>query len=358
MGWTTLLTSTEMTQLHAADSNRGSNTPPPVRLVDRFGRLHRSLRLSVTDRCNLRCFYCMPEFGAEFAARETLLTFEEIHRIVHLLATRCGIRDLRLTGGEPLVRKELPKLIEMISAIDGIDDLSLTTNGILLEQFALDLRDAGLQRLNISIDTLDEQVFQRVSRRKGIQQVVRGIDAAIDCGFETIKLNTTAIKGVTQSEIVSLVQFAIERGVQIRFIEFMPLDTDRNWQIEEVLSGDEIRAIIENHFGPLEPVKRPQDSQPATDFRLSDGSKIGLIQSVSKPFCQACDRIRMTADGAIRNCLFSQNEFSIRDRLRAGATDDEILDQFRIAVAAKAPSHGIGEENFSQPQRPMYSIGG
>ncbi|WP_372895256.1 GTP 3',8-cyclase MoaA [Stieleria sp.] len=343
-------------------------TPPPAErptdslisdpLVDRFGRVHRSLRISVTDRCNLRCFYCMPEFGAEFAARETLLTFEEIQRIADVLTSRCGIRDIRLTGGEPLVRKDLPRLVEMLASIDALDDLSLTTNGILLEQFAEPLRRAGLKRLNISIDTLDEVNFQKVSRRSGIDQVIRGIDAAIATGFETIKLNTTAVKGVTESEIISLVKFAMQRNVQIRFIEFMPLDTDRSWRTENVLSGETIGAMIERAFGPLVPVPPPIASQPASDFRLPGGHSIGLIQSVTKPFCDACDRIRLTADGAIRNCLFSQQEFSIRDLLRGGLHDDELVDQFRRAVAAKAAGHGIDDGDFAPPERPMYSIGG
>ena len=327
-------------------------------LTDTFGRVHNNLRISVTDRCNIRCFYCMPEIGAEFAPRDSLLTFEEILRTANLLATRCGIRDIRLTGGEPLVRKDIAQLIAMLSSISTLQDLSLTTNGILLGSFAEPLRRAGLKRLNISIDTLDETTFQNISRRRGVKQVIEGIDAAIASGFEVIKLNTTAVKGVTETEIVSLVRFAIDRKVQIRFIEFMPLDTDRSWRTENVLGGDSIRAIIEKNFGPLTPIPPPQSSQPASDFALPGGSKVGLIQSVTKPFCDSCDRIRLTADGAIRNCLFSQTEYSIRDLLRSGASDDELIEQFRTAVAAKASGHGIDEGTFSPPERPMYSIGG
>ncbi|MCO8122643.1 GTP 3',8-cyclase MoaA [Stieleria sp. TO1_6] len=335
-------------------------------LIDRFGRRHTSLRLSVTDRCNLRCFYCMPEHGAQFAPRESLLTFEEITRIVSLLASRCGIRDLRLTGGEPLVRRDLPELVRMISKIDGIKDLSLTTNGLLLPEFARPLRDAGMKRLNISIDTLDEQTFQKISRRQGIDKVIAGIDAAIACGFEVIKLNTTAVRGIAESEIVSLVRFAVDRGVQIRFIEFMPLDTDRSWRTTDVLSGDAIRDIIERELGPLVAVAPPNPSQPASEFEFvgastetgAAGQRIGLIQSVSKPFCESCDRIRVTADGSIRNCLFSQQEFSLRDLLRSGADDDQLVNRFRTAVDAKAAGHGITEGTFSPPDRPMYSIGG
>ncbi|WP_436717698.1 GTP 3',8-cyclase MoaA [Roseiconus lacunae] len=326
-------------------------------LVDRFGRRHRSLRLSVTDRCNLRCSYCMPAEGAEFVPRSTLLTFEEITRVVTLVSCRYGIHDVRLTGGEPLVRRELPKLVKMLAEIPSVKDLSLTTNAMLLESMAVPLRSAGLTRLNISIDTLDEVTFETLTRRKGFHSVLRGIDAAIAAGFERIKLNTTAIRGVTEKEVVRLVNFAIEKGVQIRFIEFMPLDADRNWTHGGVLRGDEIRQIIESHFGRLTECG-DRDSQPATDYLLNQEVSIGLIESVSKPFCDACDRIRLTADGSIRNCLFSQQEFHLRELLRGGADDEAILEQFTNAIAAKAASHAIGEAGFSQPQRPMYSIGG
>ncbi|OUT62413.1 MAG: GTP 3',8-cyclase MoaA [Rhodopirellula sp. TMED11] len=331
---------------------------PAFPLIDRFGRLHRSLRVSVTDRCNLRCFYCMPEHGAEFAKRETLLSFEEIHRLVDLLVTRCGIRDVRLTGGEPLARKDFPVLVEMLAGVNGLKDLSLTTNGILLDEFAGPLRQAGLQRLNISLDTVDEQTFQQISRRKGIDKVIAGIDAAIETGFQQIKLNTTAIKGVTESQVISLVRFAMERGVQIRFIEFMPLDTDQQWRRQSVLSGQEIRAIIEAEFGAMQTVNEVPDSQPAREFRLGSGHEIGLIQSVTTPFCEACDRIRLTADGSIRNCLFSQQEFPLRDAMRGGASDDEVLQMIAQAIEAKAAGHGINEAEFKPPERPMYSIGG
>ncbi|WP_231741940.1 GTP 3',8-cyclase MoaA [Stieleria varia] len=350
----------------SANSNQLSGSPVklPVSdnvsmpLIDVFGRVHRSLRISVTDRCNLRCFYCMPETGAEFAPREKLLTFEEIERLVSLLVDRCGIHSVRITGGEPLVRRDLDRLIKMLAALDRLDDLSLTTNGLLLAEQAERLRDSGLRRLNISLDTVDEATFLRISRRKGIDQVISGIDAALRVGFDSIKLNTTAMKGITQTEIVDLVRFAIERDVELRFIEFMALDTDRAWQKADVLSGDEIRAIIESHFGKLTERDRPHASQPAESFQLSGGARIGLIRSVSVPFCNACDRLRLTADGAIRNCLFAQNEFPIRDKMRGGASDEELLDVIVTAVSAKAAGHGMNDVFFSPPDRPMYSIGG
>ncbi|OYP38304.1 GTP 3',8-cyclase MoaA [Rhodopirellula sp. MGV] len=328
-----------------------------IKLIDRFRRLHRSLRLSVTDRCNLRCSYCMPAEGAIFVPRPTLLTFEEITRVVRLLSNRCGITDVRLTGGEPLVRRELPKLVAMLADLGTLTDLSLTSNAMLLEPMAAELRQAGLRRINISIDTLDEATFRRLTRRDGLDKVLRGIDAAINAGFENIKLNATAIRGITESEVIDLVQFAIEKGVQIRFIEFMPLDADRNWTNDGVLTGDDIRQRIESHFGALIP-HRTSTSQPATDYLIDGKLAFGLIESVTKPFCNACDRIRMTADGSIRNCLFSQQEYPLRDLLRDGASDDAIVRQFIAAVNAKESGHGIGETNFAPPDRPMYSIGG
>lgn len=331
---------------------------PSSPLVDQFGRRHTSLRLSVTDRCNLRCFYCMPETGAQFAPRDTLLTFEEIERVTKLLVSHCGIRDVRVTGGEPLVRKSIPGLIERLSSIPLIEDLSMTTNGMLLREFARPLKEAGLNRLNISLDTVDESRFQEISRRKNIDQVIDGIDAAIECQFDLIRLNTTAIKGITEKEIVSLIEFAGSRNVQIRFIEFMGLDTDRSWKTDSVLSGASIREIIERSFGPMTAVSPPHESQPASDFRLEGGQAVGLIQSVTAPFCQACNRIRLTADGAIRNCLFADEEYSLRDSMRGGASDEDLVAQFRDAVWAKKAGHQMQTQSFRPPERPMYSIGG
>jgi cyclic pyranopterin phosphate synthase len=326
-------------------------------LVDRFGRIHTSVRLSVTDRCNIRCFYCMPEVEAEFVARDRLLTFEEIHRLATLLVVRAGVRDLRITGGEPLVRRELPSLIEMLSQIPGLADLSLTTNGMLLADQAHQLRMAGLQRLNISIDTLDEDVFQKITRREGLHKTIEGIDAAIDCGFESVKLNALAIRGITENEVVRLVEFALSRGVTLRFIEFMPLDTDRAWKKENVLTGDMLLSIVCEHFGEVDEVPRPDPSQPAEEFSIESG-RLGIIRSVTAPFCQACNRLRITADGSVRNCLFSQDETPLRDRMRSGASDEELLAQIQACVDQKAAAHGINEDGFLPPERPMYSIGG
>ena len=340
--------------MHSTE-NQPSSKPLP--LVDRFGRAHTSVRMSVTDRCNIRCFYCMPEVDAQFVARDRLLTFEEIERLARLLVTRAGVTDIRITGGEPLVRRQLPKLIAMLSSIDGLEDLSLTTNGVLLAEHAQALRDAGLMRLNISLDTLDEEVFRTIARRDGLQKTIDGIDAAIRCGFDSIKLNALAIQGITENEVVRLIEFALQRDVALRFIEFMPLDTDRAWQRDRVLTGDQLLAIICDHFGNVSELSRPHPSQPAEDFAVA-GGRIGIIRSVTAPFCQACNRLRITADGAIRNCLFAQSETPIRDLMRAGATDQQLLAQFSRSVSEKAASHGIDGEEFSPPDRPMYAIGG
>lgn len=326
-------------------------------LVDSFGRVHTSVRLSVTDRCNIRCFYCMPESNAQFVPRDRLLSFEELHRVSELLVKRCGIRDIRITGGEPLVRRELDSLIAMLVGIDGLEDLSLTTNGILLAEQAASLRKAGLKRINVSLDTLDESVFQQITRRKGLEKTIAGIDAAIAEGFDSVKLNALAIRGITEKEVVQLVDFAFERHVVLRFIEFMPLDCDKAWQQENVLSGDALLEIIRAQYGEVHALPRDNPSQPAEDFAVA-GGRIGIIRSVSEPFCQSCNRIRITADGSIRNCLFAQTETPIRELMRGGAGDDALISEIRDCVMSKAASHGINRPGFVAPDRPMYAIGG
>jgi cyclic pyranopterin phosphate synthase len=329
----------------------------PTRLIDRFGRLHTSVRLSVTDRCNIRCFYCMPAVDAEFVERSRLLSFEEIARLARLLVIRCGVRDIRLTGGEPLVRRQLDRLIAMLSGIEGLVDLSLTTNGILLGEQAQALRRSGLKRINISLDTLDEEVFQRISRRSGLEKTIAGIDRAIECGFESIKLNALAIRGITEQEVGRLVEFALQRRVTIRFIEFMPLDADRAWRTDNVLDGDSLLQMIESRFGKVEPIPREDPAQPAEEF-LVGGGRVGIIRSVTVPFCDQCNRLRITADGSIRNCLFAKSETPLRDLMRAGASDDELLAKIQQAIAEKKAAHGIDQSGFEPPERPMYAIGG
>ena len=300
----------------------------------------------------------MPESDAHFVPRDWLLSFEELHRLADLLVRSAGVRDVRITGGEPLVRRQLDRLIRMLAGIDALKDLSLTTNGILLAEHAGRLRDAGLKRVNISLDTLDEESFQRISRRRGVDQVIKGIDAAIDCGFESVKLNTIAIRGITEREVIRLIEFACSRDVALRFIEFMPLDSDRAWQQSSVLSGDELLSMIEDHFGPLAARSRLHASQPAEEFELTSGHRVGIIRSVTAPFCSACNRIRITADGSIRNCLFAQDEVPLRDLMRSGASDEQLLSEIRRCVAAKKAGHGIDSDDFSPPDRPMHAIGG
>jgi len=327
-------------------------------LLDHYDRLHRNLRISITDRCNIRCFYCMPDESIIFKPKAEILTFEEIERFVRVLAT-AGVNKLRLTGGEPLVRAHLPDLVSRLAAIDGIDDLALTTNGILLADQAELLKKAGLQRINISLDTLSAETFQRITRRSGLDRVLAGIAAAQEAGFEKVRLNAIAIRGLTENEIVPLGHFARRHNVELRFIEFMPLDAENQWQSDQVLSGTAIRQQLEATFGALEPVERLDSSQPAVDYKFADGGgQIGFINPVSQPFCSDCNRLRLTAEGQVRNCLFSTTEWDARELLRDGSSDQQILDLVRDCVAHKKPGHGIDTDQFEKPARAMYQIGG
>jgi cyclic pyranopterin phosphate synthase len=327
-------------------------------LVDGFGRRHTSLRISVTDRCNIRCFYCMPNENVVFRPREELLSFEEIARVVRALVP-LGMTKLRLTGGEPLVRVDLSQLVRMLADVPGIRDLALTTNGMLLAEQAGALKAAGLTRINISLDALREEVFQRIARRPGLDRVLAGIAAAQAAGFDQIRLNAVAMRGITEDEILPLVAFARERNLELRFIEFMPLDAEQHWTSDDVLTGQEIRRRVEAAFGPLTAGDRSDASQPAVDFRFTDGRGVlGFINSVSEPFCESCNRLRLTAEGQVRNCLFSTVEWDARALLRGGASDEDLRDLFRECVAAKAPAHGIGSAEFHRPERAMYQIGG
>jgi cyclic pyranopterin phosphate synthase len=330
---------------------------PAAPLVDGFGRRHTSLRISVTDRCNIRCFYCMPAEGVVFRPRDELLTFEEMARFVRALAP-LGVNKIRLTGGEPLVRADLDELVRLLTAIDGVGEVALTTNGMLLEGQAAALRAAGLRRINVSLDTLREAVFQEISRRPGLDRVLAGIAAAQAACFD-VRLNAVAIRGMTEEEVVPLAEFARQRDLTLRFIEFMPLDAERRWSSDKLLSGADLRRIVEARFGPLTAAPRPDASQPAVDFRFADGrGGIGFINSVSEPFCGDCNRLRLTAEGQVRNCLFSKVEWDARRLLRSGAGDDELAALVRECVLAKAAAHGIGAPGFHPPERAMYQIGG
>ena len=328
------------------------------RLIDSLGRVHTNLRISVTDRCNIRCFYCMPDENVRFRPRHEILTFEEIERFVRVVAP-LGINKLRLTGGEPLVRAGLPKLVERLATIPGIHDIAMTTNGILLEEHAQALKDAGLTRVNISLDALSEETFRRIARRDGLDRVLAGIHAARRVGFPRIRLNAVAIKGITEPEVAPLTKFARDNGMEMRFIEFMPLDAEEHWQQDQVLSGQEIRRLIEDAIGPLEPAARPDPSQPASDFRFVDGGgTVGFINPVTQPFCEDCNRLRITADGKVRNCLFSTVEWDAREVLRSGGSDEELAELVRESIRAKKPGHGIDRSDFIRPERAMYQIGG
>lgn len=334
------------------------NSPAANPIVDSFGRVHTNLRISVTDRCNIRCFYCMPEQNVEFLPREELLTFEEMTRFVKIVAAM-GVNKLRITGGEPLVRRDVAKLIDQLSSVPGIDDIALTTNGVLLADHVADLKQAGLHRLNISLDGLREETFQRISRRTGLQKVLDGIEAALQLGFRKIRLNAVSIAGITEPEVIPLARFAIERGLELRFIEFMPLDAEESWQKDLVLPGDQIRALLETEFGPLNPAPRDDPSQPAVDYEFEQGpGRIGFINPVSEPFCGDCNRIRITAEGQLRNCLFSTVEWDVRRLMRGGGSDAEIESLIRDCVAHKKPAHGIDSDEFERPQKAMFQIGG
>ena len=323
-------------------------------LIDTFGRVHRDLRISVTDRCNFRCTYCMPADGLEWLPREDLLTFEEIERVARLMVERHGVDSIRLTGGEPTVRANLPTLVGMLADLPV--DLSLTTNGMTLRLVAGKLAAAGLKRINVSLDSLRADRFEELTLRNELPRVLDGIDAAIDAGLYPVKVNVVVMRGVNDDELVDLARFGRERGVEVRFIEFMPLDADRSWSEGAVVGQDEILARIGEVF-PLEPVDRT--SAPATRYRYVDGAGgIGVVASVTRSFCDSCDRIRLTADGQFRNCLFAVEEFDLRSLLRSGASDDEVGDLLQGAVAAKWAGHGISTVDFVRPNRSMSQIGG
>ncbi len=326
-------------------------------LIDGFGRVHTDLRISVTDRCNLRCTYCMPA-EVIFRPREELLDYEEIARVA-AVAAGLGIRTIRLTGGEPLVRRDVATLVRLLVSVPGIEEVALTTNGLLLAEQAADLRAAGLARLNVSLDALGEEAFERITRRRGLDRVLAGITAARTAGFERLRINAVSIRGLTEEEIVPLARFCRGAGLHLRFIEFMPLDADDAWSDDRVLSGAEVREILAREVGPLEPLPATDPGQPAVDWRWADGEGIvGFIDPVTSPFCDRCDRLRLTADGQFRNCLFSTTEWDVRSVLRGGGDDAEIVALLQACVAAKRAAHGIGSPAFERPARAMYEIGG
>jgi cyclic pyranopterin phosphate synthase len=327
-------------------------------LLDSFGRLHDNLRISVTDRCNIRCFYCMPEENVKFEAREHVLSFEEIERFARI-AAGLGVRKLRMTGGEPLLRKNLSTLIRKLIAIPGIEDLALTTNGVLLAQQAQELYDAGLRRINIHMDTLDRERFKHITRRDELGRVLEGIEACRRIGYGPIKINAVAVKNLVEADIVPLARFGRERNIEIRYIEFMPLDAQGLWLRDKVLSADEMIAMLAREIGPLEEIPDRDPRAPATEYRFLDGvGRVGFIASVTRPFCLNCNRIRLTADGKVRYCLFAIEETDVRGLIRGGASDEAIAEAIRTCVSGKWIGHQINSQQFVPPPRPMYSIGG
>ena len=323
-------------------------------LVDPFDRTVRDLRISVTDRCNFRCTYCMPEDGMAWVPREEILTFEEIERVARVCVERYGFDSIRLTGGEPTVRAHLPVLVEKLAAL-GVD-IALTTNGATLTLLADDLKRAGLSRINISCDSLRPERFHALTRRDALPQVLGGIDAALDAGLDPVKVNVVTMRGVNDDEAVDFATFGRERGVQPRFIEFMPLDADGAWTRDQVVPADETVAAIDAVY-PLEPVAH--GPEPATRYRYRDGrGEIGVIPSVTRPFCGDCDRVRITADGQFRTCLFAVNELDVRALLRNGASDDDLATALEAAVGTKWAGHSIGQVTFTKPRRSMSQIGG
>jgi GTP 3',8-cyclase len=325
-------------------------------LVDRYGRVHNDLRISVTDRCNLRCVYCMPEEGLSFLPRHELLTFDEITRLAQV-AKSLGVSALRITGGEPLVRKGLPSLIARLAAI-GFDDLAMTTNGMDLARVAGELASAGLRRVNVSCDSLRPERFATIRKRGNLDVVLNSMSAAERAGLTPLKVNVVLLRGHNDDEILDFASFARATGRIVRFIEFMPLDAQGQWDRKQLVPGREVLDRIADVW-PLEPLSEPAGSAPAERFRFVDGTgEIGLISSVSEPFCGTCNRLRVTADGSLRNCLFSDDEQTVRDLLRSGGSDADLSLLFRQAVWAKFPGHGINEPGFLSPARSMSMIGG
>lgn len=325
------------------------------RLIDKFGRHVKKLRISVTDRCNFRCQYCMPAEDIPWIPREEILTFEEIERVARITA-KLGVEKIRLTGGEPLARTDVEKLVPRLVAIPGIKSVSMTTNGYFLPEKAKALKEAGLASLNISLDSLSRERFFQLTRRDYFDKVIAGIEAAREAGFP-IKINAVVMRGVNDDEIADFIRWGRDNGFVVRFIEFMPLDGDDIWNRRMVVTADEIleQAAEVGNVVPLD----TDPSQPARMFGFEDGpGEFGIIASVSRPFCRSCDRMRLTADGKIRNCLFAVDEFDVRDLMRAGATDDEVALAIKQAVWVKWEGHLINQKGFQKPGRSMYAIGG
>jgi cyclic pyranopterin phosphate synthase len=328
-------------------------------LVDSYGRRTKSMRVSITDRCNFRCTYCMPAEGLPWVPHAEILTFEEITRIVRV-AARIGVEQIRLTGGEPLVRRGMVDLVRMLKPIPGLRSLSLTTNGVLLPRLAGPLAEAGLTRINVSLDSLARERFAELTRRDALHQVLEGLAALEQYpSIRPIKINAVAMRGITEPEVLDFAALARGKGYVVRWIEFMPLDADQIWRKEDILTGGEIKALIEVEYGPLVPITTGDPSETARRYTFADGvGEVGFINPVSEPFCSTCDRIRLTADGHLRTCLFSQEETDLRAVVRSEAGDDELERAIRLAVWDKELKHYIGDKRFRRSARSMSMIGG
>ncbi|GAA0968413.1 GTP 3',8-cyclase MoaA [Actinocorallia libanotica] len=328
-----------------------------MRLLDGYGRQATDLRVSLTDRCNLRCSYCMPPEGLDWLPKPELLTDEEVLRLVRIGVERLGVTEVRYTGGEPLLRRGLPGVIAATAALDPRPEISLTTNGIGLARLAAPLREAGLDRVNVSLDTLDPELFRKLAFRDRLPDVLEGLAAAAAAGLAPVKVNTVLMRGVNEEEAAPLLRFCLDHGYRLRFIEQMPLDAQHGWQRENMITADEIQERLAAEFA-LEPLPSAERGSAPAELFAVEGSTVGIIASVTRPFCGACDRVRLTADGQIRNCLFAREESNLRDAMRAGADDDELAERWTAAVRAKRAGHGIDDPAFLQPDRPMSAIGG
>jgi GTP 3',8-cyclase len=328
-------------------------------LADSFGRIATDLRVSLTDRCNLRCSYCMPAEGLDWLPNPLLLTDDELARLIGIAVERLGVSEVRFTGGEPLLRRGLVAIVARAAALRPRPDLSLTTNGIGLSRLAEPLHEAGLNRINVSLDTLSRETFVTLARRDRLADTLAGLSAAAATGLAPVKVNTVLMRGVNDHEAVPLLRFCLEQGYQLRFIEQMPLDAQHGWRREDMVTADEILRALSAEFSlkPDDPAER--GSTPAESFLVDGGpGRVGVIGSVTRPFCGACDRVRLTADGQVRNCLFAREESDLRALMRAGASDDDLVARWLQAVAVKLPGHGINDPGFLQPARPMSAIGG
>jgi cyclic pyranopterin phosphate synthase len=327
-------------------------------LVDKYGRTATDLRVSLTDRCNLRCSYCMPAEGLDWLPGDEVLTDDEVVRLIDVAVTLLGVREVRFTGGEPLVRRGLVDIVRRTTALEPRPETSITTNALGLERLAPALKEAGLDRVNVSLDTVRRADFHEITRRDRLDDVVAGLEAASRAGLGPVKVNAVLLRGVNDDQAPELLRWCMERGYQLRFIEQMPLDAQHGWRRDTMVTAEEIFASLDQEF-TLEPAEEPRGSAPAELFTVDGGpDTVGVIASVTRPFCGDCDRVRLTADGQVRNCLFAREESDLRTALRAGADDAELAERWRVAMFGKLPGHGIDDIEFLQPSRSMSAIGG